>query len=73
MADFLIECLITSPKETKYVLGGFMAGYELSAWLKHLRRLPDARAIIEFVASELTREYGRADEMTRKRIETSCL
>jgi len=73
MASYLIECLVTDPKKSKWVHSGFYAGYEIVAWLKHIRRIPGHSKVIIAVAAQLTRAYKQADDETRNRIETFTL
>jgi hypothetical protein len=74
MADYLIECLIRNPEsDDDFVHSGFEAGYEIAAWLKHLVKAADGRAVITEVAARLADAYRAADPTTRNRIETSAL
>jgi len=73
MADYLIECLLQNPEGDDFVHSGFDAAYEIAAWLKHLAKTPDGRAVLIEVASRLAIAYRAADATTRNRIETGAL
>jgi hypothetical protein len=73
MADYLIECLLQNPEGDDFLQSGFAAGYELAAWLKHLAKTSEGRAVLTDVASRLAVAYKAADPTTRNRIETGAL
>jgi hypothetical protein len=73
MLDYLVECILVNPEADDSLHSGFEAGYELSAWLKHLSQIPDAEAVIVEAASRLAAAYKQGDAATRNRIETGAL
>jgi hypothetical protein len=48
-------------------------GYEIAAWLKHLVKTCDGRAVLTEVAGRLAFACKAADPTTRNRIETGAL
>lgn len=73
MADYLIECLVQNPEADDFLHSGFDAAHEIAAWLKHLVKSPDGRAVLTELAGRLAVEYKAADPTTRNRIETGAL
>ena len=73
MADYLIECLVQNPDGDDFLHNGFAAGWEMAAWLKHLAKTGDLRAVLTEVADRLAIVYKAADAKTRNRIETGAL
>jgi hypothetical protein len=73
MADYLIECLVQNPEGDDFLHNGFDAGWEMAAWLKHLAKTGDLRAVLTEVAARLAIVYKAADAKTRNRIETGAL
>ena len=73
MADYLVECLLMNPPGDDFVHGGFEAGYEIAAWLKHLANDADGKAVVADVARRLATAYKTSDAKTRNRIETGAL
>jgi hypothetical protein len=73
MADYLIECLLENHEGDDFVHGGFEAGYEIAAWLKHIVKMSAGRAVLTEVAARLADAYKAADPTTRNRIETGAL
>jgi hypothetical protein len=72
-SDYLIECLLRNPEGDDFLHSGFEAGYEIAAWLKHLVKTPDGKAVLTEVAGRLALAYKAADPTTRNRIETGAL
>ncbi|MFZ0520416.1 MAG: hypothetical protein WAL95_05305 [Candidatus Acidiferrales bacterium] len=73
MTHYLIECIVTDSSDSDWILGGFEASHELAAWIKHLYVIAGTSKIISGAAAQLTTAYRRADDRTRKRIETGAL
>jgi hypothetical protein len=73
MADYLIECLLQNPEGDDFLHSGFDAADEIAAWLKHLVKTPDGKAVLTEVAGCLAVAYKAADPTIRNRIETGAL
>ena len=73
MADYLMECLLQNPAGDDFLHSGFDAAHEIAAWLKHLVKTPDGKAVLTEVAGRLALAYRTADSTTRNRIETGAL
>jgi hypothetical protein len=73
MADYLLECLLANPVRDEFVHGGFEAGREIAAWLKHLSTIAEAGPVVEDVARRLGIAFKAGDAATRNRIETGAL
>src|SRR4030095_6570058 len=64
MADYLIECLLQKPAGDDFLHSGFDAAHEIAAWLKHLVKTPDGKAVLTEVARRLALAYQTAGPTT---------